>query len=124
MRHTAHTVRAARLAAAFSVSELAVCVVVFSVWYLARWSAWALRERRRQRLAQRRLAWGLWVACGRPAQFRPGGRFERACEFIHRVVAGAVRSAGLSSGFEAEGRAERRAWRQQDRQAQWPRRYQ
>jgi hypothetical protein len=123
MRHTAHTGLATRLAAAFSVVEVAVCVVVFSVWYLARWSAWALRERRRQRLAARRLAWGLWVACGRPAQFRPGGRFERACEFIHQVVAGAVHLAGFGGSFEAEGRAERRAWRQQARQAQWPRRY-
>jgi hypothetical protein len=124
MRHTEHTGRATRLAAAFSVVEVGVCVVTFSVWYVVRWAAWAWRERRRQRLAQRRLAWGLWVACGRPAQFRPGGRFERACEFIHQVVAGAARLAGFSSSFEAEGRAVRRALRQQARQAQWPRRYQ
>ena len=121
MRHTAHTVRAARLAAGHRVSLhswFGPLGRISRFWHRlvgVRWQR--LQCARAARRYQRLAGYRLWVACGRPAEFAPQpSRFERFCEWVHVTF------------FESQREVAAREWRAVRQQARatrhlWPARY-
>jgi hypothetical protein len=120
MRHTAHTVRAARLAAGHRVSFHSWFGPLGRIsrwWYLAVGIRWQrVQQWRAARRWQRSQFARLWVACGCPQQFvRQPRWWERAIE-------------SLFSLLESERERSAREWqavRQQERSTRhlWPARY-